>query len=247
MVESMSDVQLPQDVSDGLADFVESAKAALGPDLVSVVLFGSGAEGRLRPSSDVNVIVVLKRFDPSGIDALREPLRLAHALIQLNVMFLLESEIPAASEAFAVKFSDIAARHKVLAGSDPFLALSPSRHAQIGRLRQNLLNFVLRMRERYALVSLREEQLPPVIADAAGPLRAAAALLLALEGRSTESPKAALELLAREIDPGGWQEPLALLSRAREDAVLARGAGKATLLYLIELAQALRSRAEPLS
>jgi predicted nucleotidyltransferase len=243
----MSDVQLPQDVASGLADFVEAAKSALGPDLVSVVLFGSGAEGRLRETSDVNVIVVLKRFDPARVDALRDPLRLAHALIQLSVMFLLENEIATAAEAFAVKFSDIVARHKVLAGSDPFLNLTPSRHAQIGRLKQNLLNFTLRMRERYALVSLRDEQLAPVIADAAGPLRAAAALLLTLEGRRAESPKAALELLAGEIDPAGCHEPLTHLSTARADQALPRGAGRATLLYFIELAQTLRARADQLN
>jgi len=242
----MNAVPLPPDVATSLAEFVDSAKSALGPDLVSIVLFGSGAEGRLRRTSDVNLIVVLKRFDPARVDSLREALRLAHAVIQLAVMFLLESEIVAAAEAFAVKFSDIAARRRVLAGSDPFLALAPSQLAQIGRLKQNLLNFILRMRERYALVSLREEQLTPLVAGAAGPLRAAAALLLALEGRRADCPKAALELLAAEIDPGGWRETLAMLSQAREEPVLPRGAGRTTLFSLMDLAQALYARAEAL-
>ena len=44
----MADLDLPQDVAAILADFVESAKWALGADLVSLVLFGSAAEGRLR-------------------------------------------------------------------------------------------------------------------------------------------------------------------------------------------------------
>ncbi|NJD06818.1 MAG: nucleotidyltransferase domain-containing protein [Methylococcaceae bacterium] len=242
----MSDMQLPQDVDNALADFVDAAKSALGPELVSVVLFGSAAEGKLRASSDVNLIVILNRFDPDRIDALREPLRLAHALIQLSAMFLLESEIASAAEAFAVKFSDIAVRHRVLTGADPFLNLAPTRPAQIGRLKQNLLNFILRMRERYALLSLREEQLATVVADAAGPLRAAAALLLSLEGRAAKSPKAALELLAAEIDPAGWRGPLECMSKAREEQTLRRGEGTTTLLYLIGLAQALHARAEAL-
>lgn len=242
----MDEFKLPPEVSNGLREFVESAQSALGPDLVSLVLFGSAAEGRLRATSDVNIILVLSRFDPARIDALREPLRLARATIQLSAMLILESELASAAEAFAVKFADIRERHKVLAGSDPFATLTPSRSAMLVRLKQILLNFVLRTRERYVLTSLREEQLAPVVADAAGPLRSAAALILSLEGRPAPSPKEALETLAATIDAAGWREPLANLSRAREDASLPPGAGRSTVLYLISLAQALRARSEKL-
>jgi predicted nucleotidyltransferase len=242
----MDESGLPQEVSQALAEFVEAAKTALGPDLVSIVLFGSAAEGRMRATSDVNLILVLARFERRSIDALREPLRSAHALIRLEAMLILESELPAAAEAFAVKFADIGERHRLIHGKDLFAGLTPSRGAMLVRLRQILLNFILRTRERYALVSLREEQLGSVIADAAGPLRSAAALILALEGRPAESPKAALEVLANELDPK-YGAALANLSRAREEASLPPGTGSAATLQLIELAQALRRRAEKLS
>jgi len=238
---------LPPEVAQGLEAFVAAAKEALGPDLASVVLFGSAAEGRMRATSDVNVILVLARFDPARVDALREPMRLAHASIQLSAMLILASEVAAAAEAFAVKFADIRERHKVLAGDDPFATLVPSRGAMLVRLRQILLNFILRTRERYLLTSLREEQLAPLTADAAGPLRSAAALMLTLEGRPAASPKEALEQLAAELDPAGWREPLAHLSQARENAALQAGVGKPTVLYLIGLAQGLRARAEKLA
>jgi predicted nucleotidyltransferase len=239
----MTDLAVPPDVAQGLENFVEAARSAFGPDLVSIVLFGSAAEGRMRATSDVNVIVVCTRFEPARLDALREPLRLAHTLIQLSAMLLLDSEVPAAAEAFAVKFADIHARHRVLAGSDPFATLEPTRSAMLVRLKQVLLNFILRTRERYALVSLREEQLAPVVADAAGPLRSAAALILALEGRPAPSPKEALEQVAGEIDGARWSPVLAHLSRAREEALLPSGVGAPTVLGLIELAQSLRARA----
>jgi len=243
----MSDVGLPRDVELGLQDFVEAAKSALGPDLVSIVLFGSAAEGRLRSTSDVNLIIVLARFERQRIDELREPLRLAHAALNLDVMLILSSEIADAAEGFAVKFGDIHDRHRVLLGPDPFAALEPSRAAKLTRLRQILLNFILRMRERYALVSMRDEQLAAVVADAAGPLRAAAAQILALEGRAAASPKAALETLAADAGQGRWGEALAQLSQAREHGVLPPGAGGPVLLALIALAQAMRERVKALS
>jgi predicted nucleotidyltransferase len=243
----MDDLGLPQDVAQELVAFLEAAKGALGEDLVSAVLFGSAAEARLRATSDVNLMLVLARFETGRIHALREPLRHARAAIRLETMLILESELAAATEAFAVKFADIRARHRVLAGHDVLAALAPSRGAMLGRLRQILLNFILRTRERYALVSLREEQLAALVADAAGPLRSAAEIMLQLEGRPAASPKAALETLAREIDPQAWAEPLARLSQAREEGKLAPGAGGPTLLKLIELAQALGARADRIS
>ena len=240
----MTDLAVPPDVAQGLEAFVEAARSAFGPDLVSIVLFGSAAEGRMRATSDVNVIVVCTRFEAARLDALREPLRLAHTLIELSAMLLLQSEVPAAAEAFAVKFADIHARHRVLAGTDPFATLEPTRSAMLVRLKQVLLNFILRTRERYALVSLREEQLAPLVADAAGPLRSSAALIVTLEGGKPATPKEALAQLGAEIDGARWSPLLARLSQAREAAVLPPGTGAPTVLGLIELAQLLRARAE---
>lgn len=243
----MRENDLPEDVAQGLSEFVAAAQAALGPDLVCVTLFGSAAEGRMRATSDVNLILVLARWDTARIDALREPLRTAHALMQLSAMLILESEIPAAAEAFAAKFADIRERHRVLFGADLFATLVLSRASLLSRLNQILLNFILRARERYALVSLREEQMAAVVADAAGPLRSAAALILSLEGRPAASPKAALETLAAELDAPRWRETLANLSKAREEAALPAGSGRPTALQLLELAGALRTRAAALS
>jgi hypothetical protein len=111
------------------------------------------------------------------------------------------------------------------------------------RLRQILLNFILRTREKYVLVSLRDEQLARVVAEAAGPLRAAAEIMLELAGRPAASPKAALETVARELDADRWTEVLARLSDAREDGKLAPGTGAKAVLDLIALAEALRTRA----
>src|SRR5688572_32853054 len=129
---------LPQNVNSGLTDFVNAAKEAFGPDLRSVVLYGSGAEGKLRPTSDVNLILVLAAFTQQQADKLREPLRLAKAAINLRTMFLLEAELRPATEAFAVKFADIARRRRILFGEDPFASVLVSRDDAVFRLKQTL-------------------------------------------------------------------------------------------------------------
>jgi len=157
---------------------------------------------------------------------------------------VLEDEMAAANEAFAVKFADIQARHRVLFGSDPFERLGTSRDALVRRLKQVLLNLQLRLRERYVMVSLREEQLARVIADAASPLRASAASLLQLEGRPAESPKAALGQLVGELGDARLKGVLDDISAAREAAEFEPGQAAATLMCLIELTQRLRERVE---
>src|SRR5258707_9915275 len=133
-----------------LNDWVEECRKVLGAELRSVVLYGSAAEGKLRASSDVNVLLVLTAFDADKISQLRPRLQQYEAAVQLSVMFLLEEEIGAAMEDFAAKFADILRRRKVLYGDDPFAGRSISRGSEIARLKQGSLNLVLRMRAAYA-------------------------------------------------------------------------------------------------
>jgi predicted nucleotidyltransferase len=239
--------ELPAKVASVLTEFVNSTKKAFEGDLRSIVLYGSGAEGKLRPTSDVNVIVVLTRFDENKANQMGEPLRLAEAAIKLRAMFLLEEEIQPASQAFAVKFADVKRRRRVLYGDDPFAVISVSREDSIFRLKQTLLNLILRLRESYISRGLREEQLVATIADAAGPLRACAATLLELEGVTAPSAKDALQQLSSSL-PGAEKrnEELDLLSEARKRQDLPPGIAAPTLFHLIELARLMWARAAAL-
>jgi predicted nucleotidyltransferase len=238
---------LPRNVTSVLTDFINSAKEAFGSNLRSVVLYGSGAEGKLRPTSDVNLILVLTAFSQQQADHLREPLRLAQAAIQLRAMFLLESEIRPATEAFAVKFADIARRRRVLYGDDVFASISVSRDDAVFRLKQTLLNLTLRMREAYVARSLREEQLVALIADVAGPLRSCASTLLELEGRPVASPKDALEVVSALLADGPPRAAdVQLISEARRRSMLPGEVTAPLLFHLIDLAGAMSARADAL-
>jgi predicted nucleotidyltransferase len=235
---------LPPAVQELLASFVESAKACFAAELKSIVLFGSGADGTLRATSDLNLLVVLARFPKAEADAFREPLRLASVAGRAAVMFLLEAELPVAAEAFAVKFDDICRRRRVLFGPDPIASLVVSRDAKVLRLRQILMNLALRLRQQYMANSLREERLPAVLADVAGPLRAAAATLLELQGQSVSSPKAALVAVAAALAGGDCLQALTLVSQARETQALPAGVAGPAMFQLMALVEAMRSQAE---
>ena len=235
--------QLPEAVRTTLDEFTATARQVFAEDLLSVVLFGSAAEGRLRPTSDVNVVLVLRHMDPKKLEAIGETYRFAHAAIRLSAMFILESEIGISKDAFAVKFADIAARHEVLYGPDPFIGLTISREAALHRLLQVLVNLQLRLRERYALSSPYGEQLARAAADAVGPLRASAAVLLWLESGARMAPRDALRQIAGET---ASTAALAAITEARESGNIPAVGAPATLVGAMELAAQLAARTERL-
>ncbi len=220
-----------------LATVVEGLRTAFADDLVAVVLFGSAAEHRRRAVSDTNLAVIVRRIDPARAAAGRDVVAMARIALRLRLMLLRQDEIAAAASAFAVKFSDIQRRRRVLFGADPFAEVQVPRAAAIAQLRQATLNLVLRLREHW-LTSRDDRQLGQAAAAMAGGLRACAGELLVLEGVAVLNSRAALEQVA-----GG---ALPELSAARE-GTLRDGAGDGLLARMLTLAETMRGRAEGLA
>lgn len=241
------EIQIPSEFISTIQLFLNEAKQSFGDDLISAVLFGSAAEGRLRITSDVNLLLVLDRFDRQQADNIRDAFREAHAAMRLDVMFLLRSEIEPAMDAFAVKFADILNRRRILFGLDPFthLVIQPESIRQ--RTRQVLLNLILRLRERYTLISLREEQLNQIVADTAGPIRACAASILFLEGQPAASPREALAAIVSESGDPQWGESLRLIDIARRKGALPPGTAGTLVFSLLGLAEFLYRRLNGIS
>ena len=238
--------QLPDELRRSIESLLEAARTSFGEALRSVILYGSAAEGRLRATSDVNLLFVLTRFD-SAADAFRQPFRFAAAAANVTAMFVLERELPHAAAEFAQKFADIRRRHVVLHGEDVVATLAIPRDALVRRLQQVLLNLTLRLREQYVERSLRAEQCALAVAAAAAPLRTSAASMLELEGRGTLAPKEALEALAADLARPEFVSLLPRLSNARETRTLPAGSAARDLLTLQELAAAMYERALRLS
>lgn len=234
---------LPANVQQILSGFLSSAQRAFAEDLLSAVLFGSAADRSLRKSSDVNLILVLRRYDPARAQQVRNDLSTAEAAILLRVMFLVQDEIPAACEAFAQKFSDILRRRVVLLGPDQFDGVSVPHAAQVRRLRQVLLNLLLRLREMHAGQESGSPRTLHMLADSTGALRSSAVLLLVLEGCEALKPKQALLNVAEQVAPGKFAAPLAKLSQLREAATLSDTDAHEVMIAMMELAVAMHQRA----
>lgn len=232
---------LPADVGPFLQRFVDAARDALGADLMSIILFGSAAEGRLRATSDVNVLVVIRDWKPEQADRMREPVRTAIAGIRLAPLFIRNDELHDAALAFADKFSDILRRRRVLFGDDAVEGIVIPRAALVARERQSLLNIAVRLRQTYLVRSLRDEQAALAVAEMAGPLRGSAATLLELSGRGVFEPRQALRVFVEGTRDASLGPVLDTMSAVREERELAPGVAPAALAALETIAMHLRA------
>jgi hypothetical protein len=243
MTEALHPISLPENLPPEVRDWLNWVSAAMirsfADDLEALVLFGSAAQGQMRASSDVNLLVVLRRFDAARADGVSEIIQNAAAAVELHPMFVLTTELQLAAESFAVKFDDILHRRLLLYGTDPFGAMVIPRSLLVHRLQQVLLNLALRLRATYILNHAREERLAVEIADAAAPLRRCAHAILELRGSAQESAKAALVVLASELGDD-WTADLQNLSKAREDLRLPAGSAGPLVLRLARLAEAMQ-------
>ncbi|HZP01476.1 MAG TPA: nucleotidyltransferase domain-containing protein [Terriglobia bacterium] len=107
-----------------LNELVAKLRECEGPNLISVVLYGSAASGEFHPKhSDLNVLCILKTFDRPELEKLSPVvawwLRKGHPSPQ----FLKLEELRTSADVFAIEFLDIKAGHRVLFGEDLFAAL----------------------------------------------------------------------------------------------------------------------------
>ena len=89
------------------------------------------------------------------------------------------------------------------------------------------------------------EQLIPLLAEYAGPVRASAATILSLQGR-IEHPKEALISLVGEFQNPNWTTLLETMSTARETGQLSAGVASASVLDLLDLLKAMQHHVQTL-
>jgi predicted nucleotidyltransferase len=189
---------LPVDIVDALDEFRTRSLESFGDSLKSILLFGSAAEGRLRATSDVNLMMVFTRVALDRVEQWRRDVEALVAAADLKPLVLLEDEIAAAAEAFAVKYFDILHRRRVLHGADPFASLTISDDALRRRVSQVLLNLTLRL--RHSLLLHNDFARTRALTDAVGPLRASAVALQEVSRQPQTAPKEALLALAARHD-----------------------------------------------
>jgi len=149
----------PFDPAAAAEHAVGALKGALGPELASVVAFGSWAVGEyVEGHSDLNLLVVTRRLDAEVIKRLA-PAAGALGGPKCRPLYFSQVELKRYAEAFPLKFQDMAETRKVLFGEDPFQRLE----INTVRLAEDLEN-----ESRRLLIKFRHHWLRNQAVDATG-------------------------------------------------------------------------------
>jgi len=112
---------LPATVRDRIKEWTKSLEAALGDDLVAIMLTGGVARGDYRiGESDVNALIVLRDASFEKLDAISSAMQAARYGARVEPTILTEDELPGVCDAFPLLYDEIARSNLILVGKDPF-------------------------------------------------------------------------------------------------------------------------------
>jgi hypothetical protein len=136
-----------------LAAFADQVAAALGPRLVSLLLYGSAAreqETRTGEQDGMNTLLIVDRADAELFGWLSTPVRGWVAAKHPPPLVLTEREWRDSADAFPVEYEDIRAAHRVLAGRDPWHGIRVQSEHVRRQLEHELMGKLVHLRQAYA-------------------------------------------------------------------------------------------------
>jgi predicted nucleotidyltransferase len=136
-----------------LAQLVDRLAKSYGDRLVSVILYGSAADGTHHSKySDLNVFCVLSAITQKELAESEPIFRWWREQGNPAPLLMTEEETRTATDSFPIEFHDMQERRKVLYGSDVIAGLIVERKYYRAQLEYQLRVMLLRLRQRAAAV-----------------------------------------------------------------------------------------------
>lgn len=207
-----------------LAAFADQVAGALGPRLVSLLLYGSAAREQGAGSGEpdrMNTLLIVDRADAELFQRLHAPIRGWVSASHPPPLILTEREWRDSADAFPVEYEDIRAGHRVLAGRDPWHGIRIQPEHVRRQLEQELMGKLVHLRQVYAAEWSNPKRLADVVAGTRAGFLTMLRALLRLAGRPVP---AAVEPLVREagaligFPADGLVEPAAYLDAVTRTA-----------------------------
>lgn len=142
-----------------LEELVERLKTAAGPNLDSVVLYGSAAGDDFHESySDVNLLCLLRDSSGPALKQLAPVIewwskKLHHRL----PLCMTVEELRTSADVFAIETLDLKNKHRILAGRDFLAKIEVPLNLHRVQLEHELRTLLLRLRQHYLLAPGAEE------------------------------------------------------------------------------------------
>ena len=207
-----------------LAAFADQVTAALGPRLVSLLLYGSAAREREAGSGEqdgMNTLLIVDRADAELFGRLTASVRGWIGAKHPPPLVLTEREWRDSADAFPVEYEDIRAGHRVLAGRDPWQGIRVQREHVRRQLEHELMGKLVHLRQAYAAEWNNRGRLAEVIEGTRAGFLTMLRAILRLAGRTVPPASDALVREAGNLigfSADGLAEPAAFLDAVTRTA-----------------------------
>jgi len=175
---------MPDRMEAAVQELTRGLQAALGPRLMSLVLYGSVARGTHIPGrSDVNVLLIVS---DASADALRDAAPALRAWAKAGhrpPLIQTPAEWSASADVYPLEIEDIREAHRVLAGTDPVEGLATRREDQARELEHEVRGLLAHLRGHYASAAEDGRALSALLTSTIGTLLVFCRAALRLDGR----------------------------------------------------------------
>ena len=176
--------KIPKDPQEIFPGIIDDYTQLFGDDLISIILYGSGASGDYIPGkSDINLMIVLSE---SGIDVLDKSFDLIARWKKRNVatpLFLTESYVRTSLDVFPIEYLTFQNSYELLHGKDILKDLSFEREPLRLQCEREVKAKLLLLREAFLESQGKAKYLEQLIAQSLGAFVAIFEGLLYLEGK----------------------------------------------------------------
>jgi len=143
-----------------MAEFVQRMRGAGAQNLLSIVLFGSAAQGEFRPGySDVNLLCVLLDASFSSLQKISPVMEWWRTKRHSPPLVLTLEEMNSSAAEFSIEFIDMKQRYRVLYGEDVLRGLEVPMHLHRFQLEYELREKSFLLRQQLLLANNNESEL----------------------------------------------------------------------------------------
>jgi hypothetical protein len=142
------------------SEFVDKIRAAAGDNLVSVILYGSAADGDFHPEySDLNLLCLLREVSLPSLNRISPVVSWWRGKRHRPPLVITPQELITAADVFSIEFSDMKQRYRVLLGSDPLRDLQVPMTHHREQLEYEIREKLFLLRQHLMLAGTDEKQL----------------------------------------------------------------------------------------
>jgi len=161
--------RFPQDPKEIFSEIIDDYKGLFGDDLISIILYGSGAGQNYRPGrSDINFMIVLTE---EGIERLHKAFKVVETWQKRKVaipLFLTELYVESSMDVFPIEYLNFQRNHVLVYGKDILEGLSFDRELVRLQCEREVKGKLLLLREAYMETGGKGKALRDVIGQSIG-------------------------------------------------------------------------------